>query len=153
MSLVDENIEDYIRILQAHDDPEVWETPPEFDWEAAQRRILDFAGELQREFGVYRAVESVSFFQDSSCLGEIPLPPRYFNRPERAWDVIAVRISNWGNMATVDDESALEPELLERVKVLLQASGYLYIPPTVLAEPYTRVPWIETWWIRYFDYL
>lgn len=67
--------------------------------------------------------------------------------------MISVRISNWGNLATVDDDSALEPDLLERLKALLQASGYLYIPPTVLAESYTRVPWIKTWWIRYFDYL
>jgi hypothetical protein len=147
-----EDVSDYMRMLEAHDDAEDWYYPPDFDYEAAERRFLDFAQEFQMAFGVYCIVESGSSIQDASFLGQIYLPKDHFNRPEQATDPISVRVSNWGDMATVSDDSALKSELLERIKALLQQFGYVYIPPSVLVQPHPRYP-KTSWWIRYFDWI
>jgi hypothetical protein len=155
---------DYLRVLEAHDDLRLWYCPADFDYEAAERHFLDFARELQEALGVECWVRSGSAVQDASFLGDIDLPPDCFNVPERANDPVFLRVSNWGNLATVSDEAAIEPDWLEQIKALLDRFGYQYIPPSVLQRPYRRLrlrdlpPFYRneprmTWWIRYFDWI
>ena len=155
---------DYLRVLEAHDDLRLWYGPADLDYEAAERRFLDFARELQETFGVECWVESGAAVQDASFLGQITLPPDCFNVRDRVTDPVLLRVSNWGNLATVYDDTALEPEWLEQIKAVLERFGYQYIPPSVLQRPYRRMrlrglarPNMPgrrlTWWDRYFDYL
>ncbi len=141
----------YTRILEAHDDPRNLEMPAEFDYPAAQRRCLRFAEELQRAFGVQCRIDTQ--IQDASFHGQIGLPPDQFNDPSRLTQGAVIRLSNFGRMATVADESALKPELMARIQELLTQFGYVYIPWRVLARPYPGDGWIRTWGIRYFDCL
>jgi hypothetical protein len=154
---------EYLRLLEAHDDLRGWYGPVDYNYEAAEQRFLEFARELQASFDVECRVESGQKIQDATFLGQIDLPPEVFNRADRVYDPVAIRVSNWGNFAAVGDESALEPAWLDQIKALLERSGYVYIPSSVLARTYRRGRlrgWARphmsarrpTWWDRYFDY-
>jgi hypothetical protein len=60
-------------------------------------------------------------------------------------------------VGTVREDESVPAALLKTVIELLEKHGYVYVPSTVLDQPYTgRIPrelGIDTWWIRYFDWL
>ena len=145
----------YLRILQAHDDPVRWGTPPGFDGRAAEEHFLAFAHELERTLAVSCTIETR--IQDASFLGQIRLQEPLLSQAARPDVGYVLRISNWGQMATVSNEAVLKSTVLDDIKTLLPRFGYVYIPPSVLKLPYTGhnpgVTGIRTWWIRYFDWV
>ena len=149
---------DYIAILQAYDQGENWDLPRGFDWQAAQ---TDFEALVQNVRGIGGLEHAVgSYAQDASFFAEILVPAEYLKLPKPATHAVLLRVSNWGSLATVSDRSLLQPEVLEQIKALLVKCGYLYIPPSVLAQEYDSGATVlhpgarrATWWDRYFDYL
>jgi hypothetical protein len=148
---------DYLPVLQAHDDPVYWEVPPGFDWEAAEQHFLAFAHELEQTLGVSCLIEAGALIQDASFLGQIMLPEPLVGKASTSGAPVLLRVSNWGQMATLTNEEALEPAVLEQIKAMLGRFSYVYIPPSVLELPYTGnnpgVTGIRTWWIRYLDWV
>ena len=134
-----------------------WEWPPGFDSEATERRFLAFATALERACGLRLDVETGAAIQDASFLGQVFLRGPLLQKELGREETFLLRISNWGEMATISDEAALHPAALRRIKAVLGQFGYVYIPPRVLALPYTGenpgVTGIATWWIRYFDWV
>jgi len=68
-----------------------------------------------------------------------------------------IRFSNFGDMATVSDDEPVPEPTMAVVRELLARHGHVYVPAAVLAQPYTGsnpgVTGIDTWWIRYFDWV
>ncbi len=157
----DSDLNHYLRILQAHDDPVRWETPQGFDQRAAEEYFLAFAHELERMLVVSLDIETGMQIQDASFLGQIRLHGSLISEEANPdIDYAVLRVSNWGQMATVrsgSDKDVLKPAVLDHIKTLLARFGYVYIPPSVLEWPYTGhnpgVTGIRTWWIRYFDWV
>ncbi len=154
---MDANTERYLHILRRHDDPVRWEWPRDFDYEAAERRFLAFVADLQRACGLRLDAETGAAIQDASFRGQVFLRGRLLRNELDPEETVVLRVSNWGELATVSDEAAIHPAALVRIKAVLEHAGYLYIPPRVLALPYTGenpgVTGIATWWIRYFDWV
>src|SRR6266511_269692 len=97
-----------MHILEAVDGSEGWEYPPDFDYVAAERRFLELAQELHKAFDTECRIVSGAYIQDASFHGEISLPIDYFKRrpewPKHVTHISVLRVSNWGNLATVTDE-------------------------------------------------
>ncbi len=140
----------FTELLQRHDDPKHWENPPGFDYETAERRFAKFAEALSSALGVPLESETGVSIQDASFHSQIFLP-----LGEEGYSQI--RFSNFGDMVTVSEDEPVPAALLMTVIELLEKQGYVYVPSSVLDQPYTgRIPrelGISTWWIRYFSYM
>lgn len=154
---MDSPIEHPLTLLQELDDSVRWEFPPGYDYDAAEQRFLAFARDLEQACGIPLKPETGATVQDASFLGQIFLHGWMVQAPITLPDTALLRVSNWGNLATVSDEALIHPEALARIKATLRQHGYDYIPPSVLKLPYTGknggVTGIATWWIRYFDWV
>lgn len=145
-----------LQLLRAIDDPRHWEFPAGFDYDAAARRFRAFADELARACALPRGAEAGASIQDATFHDQIILHGPVLRREPAPRDTVLLRVSNWGDLATVSDEAALDPAALERIRATLARFGYRYIPPAVLALPYTGRArggtGAITWWVRYFDW-
>jgi hypothetical protein len=141
---------DYLELLWRHDHPTHWEYPPGFDYRAATERFARFVEELSAKLGVAPRVETGVHIQDASFHSQVflPLPGGRF---------ALIRFSNFGDMATVSDDEPVPDSTMAEVLELLAKHGYVYVPAAVLAGTYTGsnpgVTGIDTWWIRYFDWV
>lgn len=135
--------ERYLQILHRHDGATGWESPPDFDHTATIQRLRSVAPRGGRYSG--RQLFGQVFLSSPPLAAGMVLPA-----------TVLLRISNWGNLATVSDEAALTEAGLRQVKELLTQHGYVYIAPQILALAYTgKLPTNGTvsWWLRYFDWI
>jgi hypothetical protein len=68
---------------------------------------------------------------------------------------LAVRFSSFGNLFTVWSNTTLPKLTIESVVSLLESSGFLYVLPECLDEPYTGQNAVflgQPWRVRFFDY-
>lgn len=141
---------DYAQLLASHDHPTHWEHPPGFDYQAAVARFVRFVADLSTALGQPVPSETGVHIQDASFHSQAFLP-----LPGGRQGII--RFSNFGDMATVDDSEPLPEATMALVEELLARHGYTYIPAHVLDVDYTGnnpgVTGIQSWWIRYFDYV
>lgn len=97
--------------------------------------------------------------QDASFHGQILLPHSLLTEDAVKEDsLIRLRISNFGQLATLYDEDTLvRPDVLSTIVSVLEEQGYTYIPTIVLNEPYSGknpgVSGFRTWGMRYFDWI
>lgn len=143
----------YWQLLREHDDPIRWEYPSGFDHLAAIAKFEAFSKELSLSLGLPLKTETGSYIQDASFHSQIYVPQtddRYAQ----------VRFSNFGNMVSVfsvfEDQPVTE-DMLEIIKVLLEKHGYVYVPESILDQPYTGrnpgVTGISNWATRFFDWV
>jgi hypothetical protein len=141
---------DYLALLRRHDHPTHWEYPPGFDYRAATERFARFVEELSAKLGVSLRAETGVHIQDASFHSQVFLP-----LPGDGHALI--RFSNFGYMATVSDDDPVPEPTMDAVVGLLAKHGYVYVPAGVLAQPYSGsnpgVTGIDTWWMRYFDWV
>jgi hypothetical protein len=141
---------DYQELLRRHDHPTHWEYPPGFDYQRATARFAQFVKDLSAVMGIALHSETGIYIQDASFHSEITLP---LQDPLVAW----IRFSNYGDMVTVSNDNPVTEETLQVIQNLLAQHGYVYVPADVLHTPYTGtnpgVTGIDTWWIRYFDWV
>jgi hypothetical protein len=136
---------DDIAFLQQHDDPVRWEYPEGFDYSAAVSRFREFVAKINRVLGTRFKTETESHIQDASFHSQVDLGG--------VW----LRFSNFGDMVAVTDDSFADPDTLRIVRAHLSDHCYRFMPNSVLDQPYTGsnlgVTGIDTWWIRYFDWV
>lgn len=141
---------DFTEPLQRHDDPEHWGYRPGFDYKIAARRFTKFTEALSSALGVPLKSETGNTIQDASFHSQIFLPVE-----EERYTLI--RFSNFGDMATISADEPVPTALMEAVVKLLDKHGYVYVPASILEQPYTGrnpgVTGISNWWIRYFDWV
>lgn len=142
--------DDHAELLRRYDDPLHWEYPVDFDYEEAIRRFRQFAVELESHWGKPLPIESDGAIQDASFHSQIKIPLADGN-------IVFVRFSNFGNMATFTEDIAVPEDLKTLLISLLEKRGYVYMPAPILDQRYSGinpgVSGISTWWIRYFDYV
>jgi len=141
---------DYLELFRRHDHPTRCESPPGFDYAAASSRFATFAKELSAKLVLNLRTETGSDIQDASFHSQIYLPT------SNDWHAL-LRFSNFGEMATVTEDEPAPPATLAAVIELLAKHGYVYIPVEMLHRPYDGknlgVTGIDSWWIRYFDWV
>lgn len=141
---------DYLELLRRYDHPTHWEHPPGFDYRQAEVRFARFVEDLSAASGVAPRVETGVHIQDASFHSQafLPLADGRF---------ALIRFSNFGDMVTVGDDEPIPEPTMHVIRELFSRHGYVYVPAVVLAEPYTGsnpgVTGIDTWWIRYFDWV
>jgi hypothetical protein len=141
---------DYQQLLREYDDSTHWEYPPSFDYRAATIRFKKFADELSATLGVPLTTETGSYIQDASFHSQLLVPLAGGRNT-------LIRFSNFGNMVTISEDEPAPEEMLSTIKRLFDRYGYVYVPASVLEQPYRGsnpgVTGIDTWWIRYFDWV
>jgi hypothetical protein len=141
---------EYAQLLARHDHPTQWESPPDFDYNAAASRFAAFVQDLSEAIGATVRSETGAEIQDASFHSQafLPLPA---NR--RA----VIRFSKFGDMVTVGDDERVPASMMKLIVELITRHGYTYVPAIVLNAPYTGsnpgVTGISSWWIRYFDWV
>jgi hypothetical protein len=140
----------YTELIERYDDPAHWDYPLGFDYKAATGRFVKFVEALSSALNTPLNSETGSAIQDASFHSQIFLP---LDKKRHA----LIRFSNFGDMTTVSEDEPVPEALLKVVVELLVTHGYVYIPASVLEQPYTGknpgVTGIRNWWIRYFDWV
>ena len=136
---------EYAQLLTRHDHPTQWESPPDFDYNAAASRFAAFVQDLSEAIGATVRSETGAEIQDASFHSQIALPGGL------------LRFSSFGWMIAFAPDSEVAEEILAVVRKLAATHGYILVPTAELERPYPRGDGtrfgIGTWWIRYFDYL
>ncbi len=148
--------EAYLKILKDADDPVHSEVPgglERYDLKAAEARFRQFTARLQQVLGAQCLSKNGADIQDASFVGLITIPGELAGQAKP----IEIRISHFGNLATVADEEGIRQQTMDQLMALLKEAGYRHIPSAVLSTPYTgRNPGVtgfKNWWHRYFDWI
>ncbi|MES2823475.1 MAG: hypothetical protein V4732_07730 [Pseudomonadota bacterium] len=144
----------YLAILKAYDDPACWEYPEEFSYQEQQQKFFSAKGLLQNVLRRKLNFETGSQIQDASYHSCIHLDVELLKSSEKQSQL---RFSNFGNMISFVNENSIKESIKIDIIQHLQNIGYVYIPEAVLEEQYTGknpgVSGIETWWVRYFEWV
>ena len=133
---------DWMSLLERHDDTDDVECPPDFDWDKGRADFMAFAGELESRARRTFEQETGSGIQDASFHSQLTLPGG------------VLRFSNFGKMIAFTPDSEVPEFLRSVVEQLATERGYTLVPTVHLEKPYPRARFgIETWWVRYFDFL
>lgn len=130
---------DYKLLLEKFDDSKYWEYPPGFDYNDAVVRFKLFVAELVKTLGGPVVIETESLIQDASFHSQVHL--------SNAW----LRFSNFGNMAALTDETSLPKGSLQKIKRLLESHGYIFMPSSLLEQPYYRKESRSYWYSELVD--
>ncbi|MEO0328817.1 MAG: hypothetical protein AAF217_09490 [Pseudomonadota bacterium] len=137
-------------LLELHDDETRWEAPANFDYAEARTRFAEFVDVLEAVFETSFQSETGLNIQDASFHSQI-----FFDSGLTRCHLI--RFSNFGDMVAIADDDEIPLSLLIRLQAMLTQAGYTVVPFEYLEKPYTGlnagVTGIDTWWIRYFDYV
>lgn len=161
MPLDDQHIRALLRDL---DDPDHMEFPRNYDHTATRARFDQLAARLDQRFHCTCSVDRG--VQDASHHGTIVIP----TTATASGNHIAIRVSNFGNLATVtlgnpgsyaeEEETLLfEPADRHRIDDELESLGYIAVSEHLLWTRYDGVSKFgsyyesQTWWGRFFDYL
>ncbi|MDB5033583.1 MAG: hypothetical protein JWQ98_824 [Chlorobi bacterium] len=137
--------EDYPALFMKYDDPVHLEFPRGFDRADANARFNEFAAELSRRSHAEYETETGLYIQDASFHSQIHLPDG------------RLRFSSFGEMIAFTPDHEVPPPLVDIIRDLARERGYLLVPTEVLETSYVNVKpafsGIESWWIRFFDWL
>ncbi|HBE71074.1 MAG TPA: hypothetical protein DDW52_23250 [Planctomycetaceae bacterium] len=136
--------------LETNDDPERWEYPLGFDYQAEQRRFHEFAAAFSAAFSITSKIETGACIQDASFHSQLIFSVGLARSH-------SLRFSNFGSFVTVNDDEDVPNKMLSTILKLADQFGYIYIPYRYLDADYTGsnpgVTGIDSWWVRYFDYV
>lgn len=143
--------EDYEKLFIEADCDE-WYAPSGFDWENASRKSEELHRVLCSRLGRECRYFGPSVIQDATFHCAIDLPSDLtgsdWSRP--------VRVSNFGSLVSIQGESAVKTEVVETVKSVVEALGYIYVPESLLLKEYKGVlrgdAMLKTWRDRYFTH-
>jgi hypothetical protein len=154
--------EDYLQILKDSDDPRYAEFPGGYNkqsYDDSIKRFLKLAEQVKSVLGSECVIESGDKVQDASFIGEVLLPTGVLQEPMKSpADFGAnLRVSNFGDLATISEELPINEDILDRVVSLIRSAGYRYVPYDVLTTPYTGtnpgVTGYHNWYHRFFDFI
>jgi hypothetical protein len=143
-----------LKLLQAADDANNVEFPPNFDWAGLRSQLLDLQSNLERiasrSFTLDDKVQDASFFGDLAIV-------KASERPNWFETVFGLRFSNFGKLFTTCSSSSekLSPDVAARLVEAAITAGFVYVEPEALDEAYAGANQFfsgATWWERYFDY-
>lgn len=137
-------------LLNEYDDPVLWEYPAGFDYRFEQDRFQNFAREFSIALNLTPKIETGICIQDASFHSQLIFPvglARFH----------LLRFSNFGSFLTINDDEDLPDEIFATILRLAKEFKYTYIPYRYLDANYNGanpgVTGIDSWWVRYFDYV
>ena len=146
--------ENYYSTLRRFDDPVRWEEPEGFDYESEQKAFYAAKNHLQSVLGQKLDFKTGSHIQDASYHSMIRLVGDLLKTQE---GYAQIRFSNFGKMVSILYEDIIKESVQIDIVQHLTALGYHYIPEGILENQYTGknagVAGIDTWWVRYFDWV
>lgn len=141
---------DYQKLLRQHDDPVRWDRPIDFDYNRASTKFSSFLLDLADCLGDTPPADTDSLVQDASFHSQTFL---IWNDGQQS----LVRFSSFADMVTISDPDLVPQPLMHTLLQLFLKHGYTYIPENELNRHYDGnnpgVTGIQTWWIRYFDWV
>ena len=153
---MDNNIHD---ILLKFDEKGRYEQPSDFNYNTLYKKVTSLKQGLddlfETTFILDNEVQDASFF----CDLKIPAPLIENYRKELGY---SIRISNFGELATINFEEELTNEIADRIKLVLKNSGFIYVSCDHLDTIYNGsfedfknvyTNYKPTWYTRYFDYI
>jgi hypothetical protein len=142
----DEMTFDWFALLQRLDDATHGEAPPGFNRQEAEQSFAEFVKELSSRMDEPLQSETGVHVQDASFYGQVIFGTG-----------AALRFSAFGRMVAFTPDMELPENVLLHVKQLVGEQGYTLVPTEILETDYTGphpgVDGIDSWWIRYFDWL
>lgn len=146
-------------ILLKYDEPGRYESPLNFDDKVLAQNVTKLVNDLERHFKFdFKIDDSV---QDASFYCDIELPTGLVLQPLPSIGY-AIRISNFGRLATINFEEAYSIQTVSDIKSLLKQHDFVYLNAEEIQETYDGQfegfkkilgGDIPTWYVRYFDYL
>jgi hypothetical protein len=139
-----------VELLKINDDPERWECPLGFDYNLERQRFLQFAAAFSDALSISPKIETGVCIQDASFHSQLIFPVGLATYH-------SLRFSNFGSFVTINDDENVPDDMLSTTLELAVRFGYTYIPHKYLSTVYTGsnpgVTGIDSWWMRYFDYV
>ncbi len=146
-------------ILLRFDEIGRYETPNQFDYTDLKRRVVELSKNLQQQFGhLFKIDDQV---QDASFFCDLIIPIQLVVNPQSNIGY-SIRISNFGNLATINFREEYTQEVSNVIIEQLEKEGFLFVDADELDIDYDGkfddfkkiTPDYElSWYIRYFDYL
>ena len=146
-------------ILLKLDEINSYETPSDFNYRVIKSNVAkllkDLIDRLNANFSVDDQVQDASFYCDIKVPIDLVINPK----PQIGY---SIRISNFGQLATINFESEYSELTVKTIIQSLEENGFIYISADDLHENYDgnfsefhNILGGETpsWGIRYFDYL
>ena len=150
-----QEIKKYLELLKQHDDPNDWEVPDGFDYTKEESDFVCAKDRIQSVLREKIKFETGIYIQDASYHSSILLEAKHTKNGEEPHPQI--RFSNFGKMIAISNEENVIDSIRIDIIQHLTNLGYTYIPEDVLNEQYTGknrgVDGIDTWWVRYFDWV
>lgn len=142
-------------ILERYDEFGAYEFPGEFRYPEMEARAKEVARQLEAK-GHRITFEDALYNQDASFSVALVLHT-YEELLNRLLPQPTVRLSNFGNLASVAGSGQVPESDLNVIVQELEKGGFIYISESELDCDYDGVmsdkKFIRTWWIRYFDWL
>jgi hypothetical protein len=140
---------DALQYLRDCDDPVDW-IPEDFDYDAAQLRFVQFVDDLSLILGVRPEVITGEYLQDANYHSEVLIPTGVTHAS-------AMRFSYFGDLVTIIDPENFAGTWLSAITALLRKHGYVYVPISLLKQPYTgenqgEGDGVRDWFARYFEW-
>lgn len=146
---------EFLDLLTRLDDQTHWEWLGGWDkatYDAAQRKFLALAEDVQQALGEKCTIEHGGQIQDASFHGLLAIPQSCLRQDY----IVSLRVSNFGSLATLyDADDFVKPGCSDKIKDFLKRHGYTYVPSWILDERYPgpKEIGIPNWGVRFFDYL
>jgi hypothetical protein len=153
---MDKEIKD---ILLKFDEKDRYETPLNFNYKGLKSRVMDLSKKLEDSFKLKFNIDDQ--VQDASFFCDLIIPNGLITNPKPNLGY-SIRISNFGELATVTFEDSYPENVRMIIKEVLARQNFIFIPSDNLEEDYDgsfeKFNGIlggskPTWWVRYFDYL
>jgi hypothetical protein len=146
-------------ILLKNDAVGGYERPPKFKRKVLKAQVLQLVAALQEHFKVAFTIDDQ--VQDASFFWDIMIPKELAIHPHTDLGY-AIRISNFGRLATVTFQEEYSEATYLAFQNLIAQNGFEFLDAWELEDPYDG-QWndfkvvvgsrIGTWFHRFFDYL
>ena len=147
------------KLLLDIDEDGRWETASNFDYGKLQTQVLDLINELGRTFNLNFILDDQ--VQDASFFADIKIPHELVINPRT--DIgYSIRISNYGNLSTINFHEEYSESTTNTFIDTLERSGFVYVNADELDVDYngtfekfqnSQSGAKPSWYIRFFDYL
>ena len=146
-------------ILLQFDEWGRYEFPSDFNSDLLSEKVVLLKEELEKTFNINFTINDQ--IQDASFFCDIKIPKFLINNFRNDINY-SIRISNFGNLSTINFEDEIIEEVLAIIKVTLSKLDFTYISYDDLDVPYDGKfeafknilnHQEATWYTRYFDWL
>ena len=147
------------RALREYDEVGRYETPSKFDYDGLMQKVIKLKVELEELFNVDFQIDDQ--VQDASFLCDLRIPKELIPELDPSLEY-SIRISNFGQLATINFQAELGESTLKRMLESLEKHDFEFISTDELDsiydgqfEEFKKIGGDRgsTWYMRYFDYL